>query len=302
VIFNPNLPTVLSAVALSGAALAYSLAVEPYRLQLTHPKVFVPTLPPALDGLSVLFLADPHVGRWGKREPLLLKLLQQVEPPDLLIWGGDFLQGGQGILPALRLVREVRALFPHCPAYAIMGNAEHKLRYRERAVFTGKLAATGMRVLLNEWEPLTIRGETLTIAGCDDPYYGWADVDKTLETAPLNKRFTLLLAHSPQVHTQAARKGVDLMLSGHTHGGQVRLPVLGPVKTQNPLSRRMDFGIFDRVRMTQILGYDPGGDLVTFVSRGIGVATVPRSRRTLGPRFLCLPEVARLTLHPSTQP
>lgn len=280
---------------LGAAVIAYALYVEPYRLEVTHPEVFVPALPPALDGLSILFLTDPHVSHWGKREAKLITLLRDVPAPDLLVWGGDFLQGSQGIPQALRLCREVRALFPDCPAYAILGNAEHKLSGPNRRVFVAKLRATGLRVLVNEHEPLTLRGETMTIAGTDDPYYGWAFLEDTLRGAPIGERFTLLLSHSPQIHLQAARAGADFMLSGHTHGGQVRLPIYGPVKTQNPLGRRMDMGTFDRARLTRILGRDPGGDLVTFIGRGIGLAMLKRVS-WFAPRLLCRPEIARVVL------
>jgi hypothetical protein len=283
--------------AVSAGLAAYALLVEPYRLELTHPEVPLPRLPSALDGLTVLLLADTHTARWGRREPLLTQLLARVERPDLIIWGGDFLQNrGHGIPHALRLVRCVAERFPGVPTYAVHGNAEHKILLAARRAFERQLAECGVRVLVNAWEPLTLRGETITVVGVDDPYYGHADLERALHGAPpASERFRLLLSHSPQLATQAARAGVDLMLSGHTHGGQVRLPGIGPLKTQNPLARRLDFGLWDRPRLAAVLRRDPGGDLTAYITRGIGAATVPRFW-WLAPRFLCRPEVARLTL------
>jgi predicted MPP superfamily phosphohydrolase len=285
---------------MAGAGVAaltiYSLLCEPYRLELTHPEIFLPALPPALDGLSILLLADTHVSAWSRREALLLKMLERVETPELIVWGGDWIQGKVGIPHVLRLCQAVADRFPGVPAFGVLGNAEHKMRLAFRKHFNSQLEATGITVLVNEWQPLTLRGETtLSIAGVDDPYYGHADLTAALAGAPTGRQFTLLLAHSPQVATQAARAGVDMMLSGHTHGGQVRLPLVGPLKTQNPLAKRLDAGLFGPADLARVLGRDPGGALTTYISRGIGVANVPRVH-WLSPRFLCRPEVARIVL------
>lgn len=279
---------------LGGGLAAYALLVEPFRLELTHTDLLLPRLPPSWDGVRVLFLSDPHVVRWSKREEKLLQMLDGISPIDLVVWGGDFLQGGAGPAPSLKLVEQVNARYKDVPIYAVLGNAEHKMNFRKRETYVRELQTRGCRVLLNEWETLTLRNESVTIAGVDDPYYGHADVPAALQNAP-RTQFTLLLSHSPQTATQAAHLGVDLMLSGHTHGGQVRLPLWGPLKTQNPLARKMDFGVWNRARLQKILNRDPGGDTVTFISRGIGVANVPRLP-WLTPRFLCRPEIVVLTL------
>lgn len=295
---NPwGIAALLGALFTAGAA--YSLGVEPYWLEATHTDIPLPRLPKALDGLSILLLSDTHISRWGRREPLMLEALKTVETPDLIVWGGDFLQGRSGIPHALRVVRQVAERFPGVPTYAIHGNAEHKITAAERRVFEQQLEAEGVRMLVNSHDLLTLHGETITIAGVDDPYYGHADLEKTLEGAPATSdHFTLLLAHSPQIATLAARAGIDLMLSGHTHGGQVRLPIIGPLKTQNPLARRLDCGLWNRKRLARVLGRDPGGNLTAYISRGIGVATVPRIW-WLAPRLLCRPEIACLTLRRS---
>jgi hypothetical protein len=276
-----------------GGGLAYALKIEPLRLEVTHTTLYPPRLPAAWDGLRVLFLTDPHVWSLGLREEKMLALLEDGPTPDLLFWGGDFIGTVEGVDAALDLVQRVGALFPDIPMFAVPGNAEHKLgRTRREKLYAG-LARHGVRLLINEWHELNLRGEVATLAGCDDAYYGWADLDKTFAGCPI-ERFTLLLSHSPQVAALVADRA-DLMLSGHTHGGQVRLPGYGAVKTQNPLSRRLDCGVFDRERLASVLGEDPGGDMLTFIGRGIGVATLPGAA-WFAPRFNCRPEVAYLTL------
>ena len=293
------LAATLAGIAGAGLFAAYTLAVEPYQIEVTRPEIPVPCLPAALDGATILLLADPHVGKWGRREKITLKILRDMAAekpfPDLIVWGGDYLLGNQGVPAALRLLTEVRALFPETPIFAILGNAEHKLSLTPRRALIKEIRALGMTVLINQGVLFPLRGETIGIVGVDDPYYGHADLVEALTETPIGERFTLLLSHSPQIAVQAARLGVHLMLSGHTHGGQVRLPLIGPLKTQNPLSRLVDYGLFDRARMRRALGVDPGGDLVTYISRGIGSANIPRLR-SLTPRFLCPPEIALLTL------
>lgn len=281
----------------AGAAVGlgtYALKIEPLLVEATHTELFLKRLPATWDGLSILFLSDPHVWEFGERERRVVEVCAGLERPEVIVWGGDFLGHPRGVVPAVRLVKEVAALFPDTPTFAVWGNAEHKIRAERRAWLEALLAEAGVCTLTNESLPLTLRGETITLAGCDDPYYGHADLEATF--AGLDpERFTWLLAHSPQVAALAARAGVDLMLSGHTHGGQVRFPLLGPWKTQNPLSRLLDCGAFDHARLTRILGYNPGGDLTTYISRGIGLAFVPYLP-WLAPRFACRPEVARITL------
>lgn len=277
----------------AAGALAYALKVEPYLVETTETTLQLPRLPERWNGLRVLFLSDPHVCEFGPREEKVLRLIDESEPPELILWGGDFLGTVESIDESLKLVEAVRERFPSLPMYAVPGNSEHKPgKKRRERLYTG-LRALDISLLINEWQELTLRGETITIAGCDDPYYGWADLEKTFAGIPKD-RFTLLLSHSPQVAGLVADKA-DLMLSGHTHGGQVRVPGYGAIKTQNPLSRRLDMGVFDREKLTEILGHDPGGDMLTFVGRGIGVATLSYAA-WFAPRFLCRPEVAYLTL------
>ena len=294
---NKKLLGVATGLAAAGLA-AYALKIEPLLVEATQTDLSPPGLPAAWEGLSILLLTDPHIRQWGERERRVVALCATLEKPDLIVWAGDFLGSAGGVLHAVRLVREIAALFPNTPAFAIWGNAEHKIRAERRDWLEQLLADSGVQTLVNENIAFTLRGETIQLAGCDDPYYGFADLEATF--AGLDPtRFTLLLAHSPQVAALAARAGIDLMLSGHTHGGQVRFPILGPWKTQNPLSRRLDCGAFDHARLTKTLGYDPGGNLVTYISRGIGLAFIPRLP-WLAPRFNCRPEVAHLTLRSGT--
>ena len=283
--------------AVLAAGAIYALAIEPYRLEVTEVTLPCPHLPPALDGLSILLLADPHMSRWGRRERHLARLLDALPTPDIAVLAGDLIHGAPGVPWAAALVRRhVRARYAR---FGVLGNAEHKLSARGRRGMVAALEKAGLRVLINENEPLAVEGAIFTVAGTDDPYYGHADLPRTLAGIPPD-HFLLLLAHSPQLACQAARAGVDVVLSGHTHGGQVRLPLIGALRTQNPLGRKVDAGLFDRARLRAALGRDPGGDAVLYISRGIGTARL--WRLPIHPRFLCRPEIAWLTLRRAPNP
>ena len=301
--FPDKMPTIALALAATSAAAAvtaYALAVEPYNLELTRPVIVCKRLPAALDGLKILLIADTHTSKFGRGEEGLLDLLVSCDIlPDIVVWAGDIWQKSPSPVSAVALTKGVQTLFP-VPTYAVMGNAEHKLSKARRSEFIRELRNNSIRVLNNSSDTFTHNNESITVVGVDDPYYGHADVATAFANADTD-RFTLFIAHSPQVHVLACRHNVDVMLSGHTHGGQVRLPFVGALRTQNPLAARMDAGLFDRTRMGRILGYDPGGDTQTYITRGVGVASlwhVP-----VYPRFLCRPEVALITLRcPSAFP
>jgi uncharacterized protein len=284
-------------IGVGAVALAHhALRVAPNDLEVMHPRIPVPNLPQAWEGVSILFLADPHVYTIGKREQLAIDLIANLAPTDIVVWGGDFLGHPDLLAPSIAFVQAVHEVLPPgIPIFGINGNAEHKPSPTDLNNLLAYLEASGIQMLINEHLPLTLRGETVTLVGVDDPYYGYADLEEALSGAPsANDCPIFLLSHSPQLLPQAVRAGVSLMLSGHTHGGQVRVPGLGAIKTQNPLSRRIDCGYFDRSRITKSLGYDLGGEIALYISRGIGQAMVPKT--SIGPRLNCRPEIARIVL------
>ncbi len=263
--------------------LAYAAGVEPYAIETVHLELFAPRLPAAFDGYVVYQISDLHMRQMGRRERLLETLLRRLPPADLVAVTGDLVHTPAGIAPFLKLAASFRA---NDGVYAIFGNSEHKNGVRPYA-FSQTLAENGIIPLMNQHVLLSRGGAQIVLAGVDDPVNDKDDTAEALKNAP-DDLFTLLLMHSPDSVADAVLRGVDVVLSGHTHGGQVRLPWYGPIYTHSMLGRRMSDGYYSRRRLRRVIGIRPGRTQL-YVTRGIGISG-------LALRFLTRPELTILTL------
>ncbi len=225
----------------------------------------LPTLPQEFDGFRVLQLSDLHLDLESPAMANAIAARLRDLSYDLCVITGDFQSDvHRGTEAALceteRLLQHVNA-----PTYAILGN-------HDQLEMATRLEALGIRVLLNENTAVQRGHSTLYLAGIDDPHYhGASDLDRALEGIPAEGT-TILLSHSAEPHAEAALRGVDLMLTGHTHGGQLCLPNGRSIYHNSTQPRAMSRG---RWRQGRLLGY---------TSRGAGSATVPV-------RFFCPPEI-----------
>ncbi len=261
-------PVGIAGVLTGAAGLAYTTLIEPRMPVLERITLQVSGLPAGLDGLRIGQLSDLHLGllhtvhntRWGVTQMLR-------EQPDLLVVTGDFVTLPQAIPSISDLLRPL-----HAPlgVYAVTGNHDY---WEGVAEITAAARALGIEMLFNEHRRLQWRGADLWLAGSDDLWYGAPDLDATLRGIPADG-FTLLLAHEPDVAPEAARRGVDVQLSGHTHGGQIRLPVLGTF-------------CLPRMGVYFAGGHFDVDGMQLYVSRGLGGMPV---------RFNCRPEAAIITL------
>jgi uncharacterized protein len=262
-----------------GVPRIYSRQLE-RTLTLSEGEVRLAGLTPDWDGTRILFLSDLHVGPFLDAEALQRCLARLVGlRPDLILLGGDLATARLAELPPS--LPALGTLEAPLGVFSVLGNHDH---YTEDA--SGVVAAlerSGIRVLLNRSVVLS-RGEgRLVLAGIDDLHVGRPDLDGALAGAAGVAAGTpvVLLSHNPDAFFHAARRGVSLMLSGHTHGGQVRLPGL-------PVLVRMSRYRLDEGRYTW-----KGAELL--VSRGLGVTGLPL-------RFGCSPEAVLLTLRPGAGP
>ena len=256
-----------SAGTVAGAA-AYGYAYERHELEVTRTVVPVAGLPPALAGLRVGLITDLHRSLFVSHDDIAHAVTRlMAETPDLIVLGGDYVTYGDRtyVGPSAEALDPLAA--PH-GVFGILGNHD------DDHDMPAALGRNGVEVLKDARTRLRIRNETVDLVGIR--YWTRRQIDiaaLTRDAAPT----TILLAHDPRRLTEAAALGVPLVLSGHTHGGQVVLPVLGPIAAQKfPVVA----GIGRRDRTT------------LFVSRGVGTIYVPV-------RINCPPEVALLTLQPA---
>lgn len=244
------------------------------QLTLAEAEVFVPGLGPGFSGATVLLVTDLHSGPFlsAAASARVFERLAATEP-DLILLGGDFASSGvaelEPHLPALRGLRAPLGVF------AVLGNHDHYTQ--EPARVREALASCGIGVLHNTAVRLERRGSALLLAGIDDWNIGRPDLEGAIAHArSLDAASPIaLLSHNPDALFAAERAGVALVLSGHTHGGQIRIPGL-------PVLARMS-----RYRLDE--GRFLSGATEIVVSRGLGASGLPL-------RVACPPEAVRIVL------
>ena len=264
----------LGGVGVAGGWSAYHLGWERYTLTVERRTLLVPGLPPPLEGLRVVHLSDFHAGAYTPWELAERAVhVAMAEQPDIILLTGDYLSMGRGEGGDLLQVT-VEPLDAPLGVWAVLGN--HDCVMRRHKVVTRALLSAGAGVLNNAAAPLEIDGCEAWVVGLDDPVTAHADFQRAMKQVPAGA-FKIMLAHTPDIIAAAADVGVNAVFAGHTHGGQVVIPLLGPPLVPSRYGRRFACGAF-RFR-----------DTALHVSRGIGV--VPPLVR-----FCCPPEVAVVTL------
>tara|TARA_R110002096_G_scaffold433887_2_gene653729 strand:- start:38850 stop:39692 length:843 start_codon:yes stop_codon:yes gene_type:complete len=251
--------------------LAAQLAPAP--LQLKEFDVHVHGLAPAHEGLRLAHLSDLHVG-WATRSNRIQEALALVHKakPDLVAMTGDYICLSRlDIAPMRRALQGLRGL----RVIATLGN--HDFWAGPERVASA-LRDVGCDVMRNEHRNLEIRGERLWVVGVDDPVTEADDVDRAFSGVPQHEKVPLVLAHCGRIAHSIAKYPAGLILSGHTHGGQVEIP--------NVTDR-----VAKRMGMPYIRGLHEVGETKLYVTQGIGNSALP-FRAGHGAQ----PEVALITL------
>jgi len=238
-----------------------------HALQLRENDVLLPNLPRALAGYRILQISDPHVDLSAEIAQTLIERVRDIDY-DLCVLTGDYRTNTFG--PHQPTVDAMARLRPHfkTPVYAVLGN-------HDSIRMVPGLEALDIRVLMNESVAIRHRGAELHLAGIDDAnHYRLHDLDKARQGIPPDA-LSILLSHTPEAYRQAADAGFNLMLSGHTHGGQICLPGGYPLIIDADCPRQYAKGAW---RFEKLVGY-------TSVGSGSSIVDV---------RLNCPPEV---TLH-----
>ncbi len=281
----------LSIIALLAGNLVFSAAqvncyiIEPLAVETTHLTLAFSDLDAEAPPVRVVQLTDLHIERFGRREAKVIQKVNALKP-DLIVFTGDYINISylDDSTSFTRFREFIRQLSAPYGIYAVRGSVEPMPEPMAR-LFEG----TGVRWLEQEAVTVDVRGQKVTLVGVACSHRQELDAMRLAETVkdiPADA-FTLLLYHSPDLIHEAVGHGMDLYLAGHTHGGQIRLPLYGAIITASAYGRRYAAGLFQESGTTM------------FVSRGIGFegGNTPRAR------CLCRPEIVSIDLvgQPSRQ-
>lgn len=262
-------------LGLSGGTYFYGKEVEPSSLHIQKEVIRSPKLTNAFNNKKIVHFSDTHLGfHYSVND--LNKLVKKINnlSPDIIVFTGDLIDDPNHLQKEQGIAETLSQLHANDGKFWIYGNHDHG-GYGTDKVFT-IMERAGFTLLQNSHIVLEKNNEKLIIAGIDDVMLGKPDLHTALQhTNP--DIFTILLAHEPDFADETVNFPVDVQLSGHSHGGQVRLPIIGHLYT--PLHAEK-----------YVLGkYALANNLQLFVNGGIGTTRVPY-------RFLCKPEIHEYTL------
>jgi predicted MPP superfamily phosphohydrolase len=218
------------------------------RVELRHNDIRFRQLPPSFDGFSILHISDMHADMNPGAMKRLVELLDGLRY-DICVLTGDF--RGKTFGPfdvTLESVASVRSRLAD-PVFAVLGN-------HDTIRMVPGLERMGIRVLINESEAVLRGHESIHLVGIDDAHFYRVDnIEKAVAGVPAGA-FAILLSHTPEIYRQAAHAGFALLLSGHTHGGQICLPGSIPITLDSVLPRRLGSGAW---KYHDMIGYTSVG-------------------------------------------
>ncbi len=269
--------TLILLISLS-ALLWYSLIFEPNNIQVERISITIENLPEEFEGTKIAHLTDFHSYNFGEREKRVLEILEDIDP-DFVFITGDFIDHKtKDINSCQEFWRELGNKYQG-KIFGITGNHEYWNNDIEAKDFKNLLEESGIVVLDNKNEKIFQGDEYIYLLGVDDPHTGNDDLEKAAAGAEEDIP-KILLAHSPDIVNDLEslkKEDVELILAGHTHGGQIVIPFVQPYWTPTKNHGRYASGLFEI------------GGTYLYVNRGIGMAVLPV-------RFNCPPEVTVIEL------
>jgi hypothetical protein len=250
----------------------YSFLIEPFWLILKRKDIFLKNLPNELESLKIIHLSDLHSSSFGYREKKILKIISQ-ERADFIFVTGDINEAlPQEIAPCSFFWEKLRSL---APVYAVFGNHLFEDKKMKPEFFQEILEKVGWKVLRNANIKLSKNGQDFWLLGVDDPHTQNHCLESALSGTE-SPSLKILLAHSPEIIEDLGSQEVDLILVGHTHGGQVNIPGI-PV-----------FWAPTKYKFKYIRGLSLVKGAQMYINQGIGTRKLPV-------RFNSRPEVTLLT-------
>ncbi len=244
---------------------------ETNSISIERVRIYLKRLPKEFDGFRIVHLSDIHHSPFT-RLSYIEKVIQIANRlrPDIFALTGDYVSHDEEYIePIAKALGKLKAKYG---TYACLGNHDH---WTNAKAITEAFEKANIKLLVNRGFFFELNGSKIWICGVDDYMVGKADMKSALKGSS-DSDFKLLLAHNPQLLRPAARYGIDLMLSGHTHGGQIRFR-----NERKLIPRRLKSGLFAH-KETQV-----------YITRGIGTVVVPL-------RYQCPPEISLLELCSAT--
>ena len=222
-------------------------------------------IPESFDGFRIVQISDFHNEQFGEGNEKLLDLVAETSP-DIIVITGDMIDSRRtNVEIALDLAEELVKI---APVYYVTGNHEVRVKPEYETLQAG-LAELGVTQLKNESVWLTRGEERVLLMGLEDPTFRWSRDPKSTvgllqDMKPETGEYTIVLSHRPELFEQYVESGVDLVLTGHAHGGQIRIPLIGGVLVPDQgLFPEYDAGLFTQ------------GDTTMIISRGVGSSVFP---------------------------
>ncbi|WP_240035402.1 metallophosphoesterase [Neobacillus notoginsengisoli] len=255
----------------------YAKEIEPVLLDIQSLDISHPLIPNNFSGIRIIQFSDTHLGFQYTLEQLeqLSKKINKLQP-DIVIFNGDLMDEPNKYRSIEKIIPILQNIKAPLGKFSVYGNHDHGGYGTE--IYKKVMEDSGFLILLNESAAISIKGQSLFLAGIDDAMLGKPNIERAIGHIPENA-YKILLSHAPDLADEASQYGIHLQLSGHSHGGQIKIPFFGAL-VKPPFAERYHEGFY------KVEGNMP---LTLYVNRGLGTTRLPF-------RFMAKPELTVFTL------
>lgn len=270
--------SLFTVVGIGGGGYYYALNIEPKLLDVSNYKIINKAIPPSFNNFKIIQFSDTHLGfHYDLKQ--LKKLVHKINQlkPDLIFFTGDLMDAPNKYQETNQIIPILKELEAPFGKFAIYGNHDHGGYGSD--IYKSIMAESNFTLLLNSHQEIKLLdGSHFYVIGIDDAMLGKPNIITAIEGIP-DDAYKILLSHAPDLADDAALYPIQLQLSGHSHGGQIKIPFAGAL-VKPPYAENYHEGFYE-------IGNTP---LTLYVNRGIGTTRLPF-------RFLSKPELTLFTLH-----
>lgn len=270
----------LAILGLGSGGYLYANRIEPSLLEINSLEIKHPLIPQSFAGIRIVQFSDTHLGFHYsiKQFKKLIERINQLQP-DLIFFTGDLLDEPNKFNEINEVIPILQDLNPRLGKFCVFGNHDHGGYGSE--IYRNIMELSNFTVLLNESRPIKQNdSNAIYLIGIDDRMLGRPNLEAALKQVP-KTAFKLLLSHAPDVADEAFQYQIHWQLSGHSHGGQVKIPLVGALVIP-PFAQHYPEGLYS---------IGESNTLMLYVNRGIGTTRLPF-------RFMAKPELTVFTLKP----